>query len=74
MIAGGGTVNWSFLKEGLMDEWSLVIAPVADGGTTAVSIFEQADFLPAHGPVAFSLKEAKPIDGDGLWLRYTLKS
>ena len=71
MIAGGGTVNWSFLQEGLIDELSLVIAPVADGSTTAVSIFEQGDFLSPHGPVAFGLKEARPLKDNVLWLRYT---
>ena len=70
MVAGGGTANWSFLSEGLIDELSLVIAPVADGSTTAVSIFERADFLPDHGPVAFRLKEVKALDDDVLWLRY----
>lgn len=70
MIAGGGTVNWSFLQEDLIDELSLVIAPVADGNTSSVSIFEQADFLPAHGSVGFRLTEATP-NGDVLWLRYT---
>lgn len=70
MVAGGGIVNWSFLQENLIDELSLVVAPVADGGA-GVSIFEGADFLPPHGPVAFSLQEAKPFTGNGLWLRYT---
>lgn len=70
MLAGGGVVNWSFLAEGLIDELSLVIAPVADGGTDAVSIFEQSAFLPRSGPAAFHLLEAKPLDGDALWLRY----
>lgn len=70
MIAGGGVANWSLLQDGLIDELSLVIAPVADGSTTAVSIFEKAGFLPPHGPVAFTLKEAKPFEGNGLWLRY----
>lgn len=68
MVAGGGMINWSFLQEGLIDELSLVIAPVADGGTDSVSIFERAGFLPWHGPVSFSLKEARPLEGDGLWL------
>ena len=72
MVAGGGVVNWSFLQEGLIDELSLIVAPVADGNTTSVSIFEQADFLPPHGPVSFALKEAKPLDGNVLWLRYTI--
>lgn len=71
MLAGGGVTNWSFLQEGLIDELSLVIAPVADGSTTAVSCFERADFLPQYGgPEAFRLKGAEPLEGDALWLRY----
>ena len=70
MVAGGGVVNWSFLAEGLIDELSLVIAPVADGGTTAVSIFEQSELLPHREPMAFHFMEAKALDGDALWLRY----
>ena len=69
MIAGGGIINESFLQEELIDELSIVIAPVADGGD-GVSIFERARFLPLHAPVAFSLREAKPLEGDALWLRY----
>ena len=72
-VAGGGVVNWSFLQAGCVDEVSLVVAPVADGSTTAVSSFEQGGFLPNHGPVALSLAEAKPLAGDGLWLRYTAR-
>lgn len=73
MLAGGGTINWSFLQEDLIDELSLVIAPVADGSTTAVSIFEKSDFLPAKAPVAFQLKEVKQLEGGSLWLRYLHK-
>ena len=73
MIAGGGVTNWSFLQEGLIDELSLVVAPVADGGTSAVSIFERPSFLPDHGPVPFTLLEAKALEGNGLWLRYRAK-
>ena len=72
MIAGGGMINWTFLQEGLIDELSLVIAPAADGGTSSVSIFERADFLPPHTPVEFSLADVKKLDDDGLWLRYTI--
>ena len=73
IVAGGGTVNWSLLSEGLIDELSIVITPVADGSTTFVSIFERADFLPPHGPVPFALIEAKPLGDDVLWLRYKAK-
>lgn len=72
MVAGGGMVNWSFLREGLIDELSLVIAPVADGNTTSVSIFERAEFLPFHEPIAFHLKGIKPLEGNALWLRYEI--
>jgi len=55
MLAGGGLMNWSFLQEDLIDELSLVIAPVADGSRTAVSIFEKAGFLSERQPAAFRL-------------------
>ncbi len=73
MVAGGGVMNWSFLQEELIDEVSLVIAPVADGSTTAVSIFEQAAFFPLHAPVPFALKKVEALEGNVLWLRYTAR-
>lgn len=59
MVAGGGIANQSFLQEGLIDELSIVIAPVADGSRTAASIFERADFLPDSNP--FPLHWSGPI-------------
>lgn len=73
MIAGGGLMNWSFVQEGLVDELSVVMAPVADGSRTAASLFEKADFLPERAPAAFTLKEAKAVSGGSLWLRYLQK-
>lgn len=73
MISGGGFTNWSFVQENLIDELSLIIAPVADGSREAVSIFEKADFLPHRAPAAFTLKSVEQIDGDTLWLRYLQK-
>ena len=73
MVAGGGVADWSFLREGLLDELSLVLTPIADGSTTAVSIFENADFLPPHPPAALRLLEVKQLEGDVLWLRYQPK-
>ena len=69
MVAGGGITNGSFLAEGLLDELSLVVAPVADGGRAA-SVFETAPFHAAYPPQAFSLLEARALDGGALWLRY----
>lgn len=73
MISGGGLINWSFAQEDLIDELSLVLAPVADGNRTSVSIFEKSDFLPERKPLAFTLKEVKQIGEGVLWLRYLSK-
>lgn len=70
MLAGGGIVNGSFLAENLVDELSLVIAPVADGGN-GVSSFTQVDFLPSWPPTAFHLKEVQTVVPNVLWVRYT---
>lgn len=74
MIAGGGIINWTLLQAGMIDEVSLIIAPIADGSNTAVSIFEKSDFLPSGSPVGFTLKEIKQIKGGSLWLRYEPKN
>ena len=66
-------MNGSFLQEDLIDEVSIVMAPVADGNTESVSIFERSGFLPDRAPSAFSLLSADRTAGDGLWLRYALK-
>ena len=73
ILAGGGYINGSFLQEELIDEVSIVMAPVADGNTQSVSIFERSDFLPHRAPVPFTLLSADRVAGDGLWLRYALK-
>ncbi len=70
MIAGGGITNQSFLNEGLIDELSLVIAPMIDGNASSAALFRQPDFLASAGPAAFHLIDAKSPAKDILWLRY----
>ena len=74
MVSGGGFINWSFLSAGLIDELSLVVAPVADGENNTVTLFEKADYLPAHAPVEFALQKVDMLDGGGVWLRYTVRN
>ena len=73
MVAGGGVMNWSFLSEGLLDEISLVVAPVADGSNTAVSIFEQAPFLPGHSPVGLTLQQSKVLERETGMIHYSFR-
>lgn len=73
MVSGGGFINWSFLQAGLIDELSLVLAPVADGENATVTLFEKSSHLQQTPPVAFTLKSVDKLAGDGLWLRYLVK-
>ncbi|MFW9819201.1 MAG: dihydrofolate reductase family protein, partial [Candidatus Thorarchaeota archaeon] len=44
LLEGGGTLNWSFIKNGLIDEIRLTIAPWMIGGKDAVSLVEGDGF------------------------------
>jgi 2,5-diamino-6-(ribosylamino)-4(3H)-pyrimidinone 5'-phosphate reductase len=44
LLEGGGNMNWSFLKENLVDEMRITIAPWIIGGTKAISIVEGEGF------------------------------
>lgn len=74
MVSGGGFINWSFLQADLIDELSIVKVPVADGENNTVTVFEKSDHLPTKSPVEFALKAVEKTDGDGVWLRYTIKN
>ncbi|MBS1509451.1 MAG: RibD family protein [Bacteroidetes bacterium] len=72
-IDGGGHVNGSFLKAGLIDEMSLVLAPIADGTSGALSVFEVEKGYSKRMATHFTLQSVKRIYGDYLWLRYVVK-
>ena len=40
MLEGGGTLNWSMLNEGLVDEVRVAVAPILIGGRDAVTLVE----------------------------------
>ena len=72
-LSGGGILNWSFANEGLIDELSLIVAPVVDGDPNTPTVFERSEKLPYHGPVRFTLKSAEPVKDGCVWLRYLAK-
>src|SRR5699024_6675170 len=39
MVGGGGTINWSLIQQDLVDEMSMILAPVANGDPTAPRFF-----------------------------------
>lgn len=70
MLSGGGAINWSFLQTGCIDELSLLIAPATDGLRDTATTFDHSVFLSGGVPVGFTLKDAKRIQPDGVWLIY----
>lgn len=70
MLGGGGVLNWSFIQEGLCDELSLVLAPVADGSNETAALFSVKDGLTEDNPMGFTLEHIEKTEGDSVWLRY----
>ncbi|MFD1171783.1 dihydrofolate reductase family protein [Oceanobacillus picturae] len=70
MLGGGGVLNWSFIQSGLCDEMSVVIAPTADGLSTAPSLFETREGLSEDTPVSFKLENVEAKENGSVWLRY----
>jgi len=44
LLEGGGNLNWSFIKENLVDEIRILVAPWIVGGKTAISLVEGEGF------------------------------
>lgn len=68
MLEGGGGINGSMLRAGLVDEVSVLVAPVVDGrvGTPAVFDVEGANVAPRR----LALEAVERRADDVLWLRY----
>ena len=68
MLEGGGGINGSMLRAGLVDEVSVLVAPVVDGrvGTAALFDVEGANVAPRR----LKLQSVEQRADDVLWLRY----
>ena len=69
-IDGGGHVNGAFLKAGLIDEISVVMAPFADGTTGSLSSFEAEEGYGKRKATHLTVKSIKKIYDNFLWIRY----
>lgn len=73
MLGGGAALNWSFLRAGMCDEVSVVVAAAADGSPATQTLFMAREGLSDDTPIGFALQEAKVMDGGSVWLRYLVK-
>lgn len=70
LLEGGGKINGSFLEAGLVDELSLIVAPLADGTVGNASVFDAG----AKGALRrLELQSVKKLPGGLAWLRYDFK-
>jgi 2,5-diamino-6-(ribosylamino)-4(3H)-pyrimidinone 5'-phosphate reductase len=71
MLEGGGRINGGMLSAGLIDEVSVIVAPVADGriGTAALFDLEGENVTPRR----LALDHVERRAGDVLWLRYRVE-
>lgn len=70
LLEGGGKINGSFLAADLIDELSILVAPVADGATGTPSLFDADDTTPTRRLRLLSIERRK---GDLVWLRYKVR-
>ena len=68
LVEGGGVTNGGFLNADSIDEMSLVLLPMVDGGK-GVDLFCNKNC----GVQSFELKSVKPLSSGGLWLNYIKK-
>jgi len=70
MLEGGGHINGSLLNEGLIDEVSLLLAPIADGTPNTPTTFEIGEYLRIKPARTFRLAEVRQLEHDVLWIKY----
>ena len=71
MLEGGGRINGAMLRAELIDEVSVLVAPVADGrfGTAALFDVDGNDMIPR----GLALESVERRADDVVWLRYRVR-
>ncbi len=70
LLEGGGKINGSFLTAGVVDELSVLVAPIADGRTGTPSLFDTG---PGSNARQLKLLSVERRRGDLLWIRYRVR-
>ncbi|GLS46071.1 dihydrofolate reductase family protein [Methylobacterium brachythecii] len=76
LLEGGGGINGSMLKAGVVDELSLLLVPAVDGlkGTPAVFDVEGTEDQTLAKTRRLTLKSCEQLEGGTVWLRYEISA
>ncbi len=69
MLEGGGRINGAMLDAGLIDEVSLLVAPVADGRLGTQTLFDH----PGATPRRLTLIDVERRANDVVWMRHRVE-
>ena len=70
LVEGGGTVNWEFIKQGMVDEMIITITPFLIGGKKAITLVDGEGFSFINQAEKLKLKKTHVI-GNEIVLHYT---
>jgi riboflavin biosynthesis pyrimidine reductase len=70
LLEGGGKINGSFLAAGLIDELSVLVGPIADGGIGTPTLFDSKVGLGTARRM--KLLSVERLESDIVWLRYKM--
>lgn len=71
LVEGGGGINGSLLRAGMVDELSLLLAPAVDGLAGGPALFDGDD--PSVQPPRLTLLSSQPREGGVMWMRYRVE-
>lgn len=73
LLEGGGSINGSMLDAGVIDEFSLLVYPLADGTGGAPTLTDLPAAVKRQPATRLKLEKVQQLEHDILWLRYLVQ-
>jgi 2,5-diamino-6-(ribosylamino)-4(3H)-pyrimidinone 5'-phosphate reductase len=71
-VDSGGTLNGVLLRNGLVDEVSVLVSPYLVGGVTPKSLFRAPDLTEVAGVIGLRLTGVEEARDGVVWLKYVV--
>jgi len=72
-VDSGGTLNGLLLRQGLVDEVSVVVHPFLVGGTSLKYFFVAEDLKRPEDAIDLKLIDVKKLERGHVWMRYKVR-